>query len=87
MVTQPSQILGLDTLCIEALGLALYVAVGVWLIARWARCDEPPPKPWRWGDPPRRARPSILDRVFFHAGPFAIVAAAVAYALRGLGVI
>ena len=83
----PAEIFGVETWILGLGGAAFYLALGAYLFGAWARHDEPSPRPWKWGDAPRRAKLSTLDRLIQHAGPFAIAATAVAYALRGLGAI
>lgn len=50
-------------------------------IMKWARHDDAPLAPWRWGDQPRRPRADD-DGAIGHVIGFALCALVVAYALN-----
>jgi hypothetical protein len=83
----PRELFGLETWVIGVGATALYLALGCWLTGRWARFDDPPPRPWKWGDPVRRAKPPLIDRIIYALGPIVTFMATVIFGLKGLGVI
>ena len=84
----PSEtILGIESFWFICLAAAGYFFVGIWLFWDWVTHDETPKRPWQWGDPPRHAKPPLLDRIIMQAGPAGLALAGVTFALRGLGVI
>jgi hypothetical protein len=55
-------------------------ALAVFIITRWARAEEAPLKPWRWGDAPRRPKP--LDGLLAHVVGMFAAAFAISYAVN-----
>ena len=86
MLTIPSEIFGVETYLVEAGIIALYIALGCWLIGQWARHDEPPPRPWKWGDPIRRAKQSFEERLFAHLGGLVTFGAIVTLGTKQAGI-
>ena len=81
----PEQLCGVDLLFAEWIAIAAYIALGVYLIARWACYEEKPLPPWRWGDPIRRPSKSFEARVIEHLGGVAVFISIVVFGLNSLG--
>jgi hypothetical protein len=82
----PTTLCGIDILFAEWIAIAAYVALGIWLIARWACHEEKPLPNWRWGDPIRRPGKSFEARVIEHIGGIAVFLSISVMGLHGLGV-
>ena len=82
----PAQLCGIDTIFAEWIAITAYVALGAWLLMRWARHDEKPLPNWRWGDPSRRPGKSFEARVLEHIGGVAVFLSICVFGLRGLGI-
>jgi len=82
----PSQLCGIDVLFVEWIAIAAWIALGIWLFARWACHDEKSLPNWRWGDPVRRPGKSFEARVYEHLGGVAVFLSISVFGLHGLGI-
>ena len=81
----PEQLCGVDLLFAEWIAIAAYIALGVYLIARWACYEEKPLPAWKFGDAPRRPGKSFEARVIEHLGGVAVFVSICVFGLHGLG--
>jgi len=73
-------------LFVEWIAIAAWIALGIWLFARWACHDEKSLPAWRWGDPVRRPGKSFEARVIEHIGGIAVFLSISVFGLHGLGI-
>ena len=82
----PSQLCGIDVLFVEWIAIVAYLALGVWLYARWACSDDKPLPNWKFGDKPRRPGKSFEACVIEHIGGTAVFLAIIVFGLHALGI-
>jgi hypothetical protein len=82
----PETLCGVDLLFAEWVAIAAYLALGIWMFARWACRDEKAIPNWRWGDPVRRPGKSFEARVLEHLGGIAVFLSISVFGLHGLGI-
>jgi hypothetical protein len=82
----PSNLCGIDLLFCEWVAIAAYLALGAWLWFRWARHEDKPLAPWKWGDAPRRPAQSFVERALAHVGGIAVFLTICVFGLHGLGI-
>lgn len=85
MMQIPQTLCGIDLLFVEWIGIAAYLAFGIWLFSRWATREEKPIPAWRWGDPRRRTGESVEAKIIEHIAGVVVFLSICIFGLYALG--